>query len=72
MDPTPPAFGSRTYTITPAGVVMVEEIHQFKPAPDEDEVGLLTRIARLLGPPLRVEVRYQQGRIVMAEARRVG
>lgn len=69
MDPAP-AYGSRIYAISATGIALVEEIHQYKPAPGESEADLIRRIARLLGPPLRVELRYQQGRIVMAEARR--
>lgn len=72
MDPSPPpTFGSRTYTITPAGLVLVEEVHQFKPGTGEDEGDLLLRIARTLGVPVEVEIRYQQGRISHAEARRI-
>lgn len=69
MDPAP-TYGSRIYAITATQIALVEEIHQYKPAPGESERELIQRILRLLGPPLRVEVRYQQGRIVLAEARR--
>jgi hypothetical protein len=67
----PPQFGSRRYTITPAGLCLVEEVHQFKPGPGEDETALLLRIARAIGLPVAVEIRYQQGRISVAEARRM-
>jgi hypothetical protein len=73
MDPAtpPPAFGSRTYTITDAGLALVEERHQFKPRQGETEPEILRRIIRLLGSPAQVEILYKQDRIVLAEARRI-
>lgn len=70
MQPPPPAFGRRLYHIDPGGVELVEEIHQFHPGQGEDEGALLQRIVRALGLPLAVEIRYQQGRMAYAEARR--
>lgn len=67
----PPAFGSRTYTITAAGLALVEEIHQFKPGPNETEAAFLLRIGRTLGTAVQIKVFYRQGQIQGADAQRL-
>lgn len=66
----PPEFGARTYQIAPNGeIAMVDEYHRYKPATGETIPMFLSRIARVLGQPLTVEIVFHRGQIAHADAR---